>query len=95
MQMSDFALQSQNQGMGSSVNGNVWEFSLYKDADPALTEKILLALKEQRPISLTYNQWWSRPMAISTEYVIISAEFPEEAKAEAEKKKAEEAKKNK
>lgn len=80
MQVSNFGLQSQN-AANSTVNGNVWEFSLYNTADKALTDKILLALKEQRPISLTYNQWWSRPATIDTEYVVTSAEFPEEARA--------------
>lgn len=79
MQMSDFGLQSQNR-TNSTMDGNIWEFSLEPTAAKELTDKILLALKEQRPISLTYNQWWSRPATISTEYVIISAEFPEDVK---------------
>lgn len=79
MQVSDFALQSQNK-MNSTVNGNVWDFSLYKDASPELTDKILLALKTMQPISLTYTQWGSRPATIETEYVITAAEFPEELK---------------
>lgn len=78
MQISDFGLQSSNQ-LQSTVSGNVWEFSLEPTADKALTDKILLALKEQRPIALTYNQWWSRPATISTEYVITAADFPEDA----------------
>lgn len=80
MQINTFGLQSQNSA-NSTMQGNVWEFSLYEDADKALTDKILLSLKEQRPISLTYNQWWSRPATISTEYVITAAEFPEEVRA--------------
>jgi len=80
LQMSEFGLQSQNQ-VNSTVSGNVWEFSIpEKEATKELTDKILLALKEQRPISLTYYQYWSRPATISTEYVITAAEFPEDAR---------------
>ncbi len=80
MMQNQFDMSSQNKA-GSTMNGNVWEFSLYETASPALTDKILLAQKEQRPITLTYQQWYSRPATISTEYVITGAEFPEEAAA--------------
>lgn len=80
MQMSQFDMSSQNRS-GSTMNGNVWEFSLYENADKRLTDKILLAQKLQKPITLTYSQWYSRPATISTEYVITGAEFPEEAAA--------------
>lgn len=80
MQTAEFTLQSGNNRLGSSVSGNVWEFSLYKDAPKALTDKILLALKEQRQVILTYDQWWSRPATISTDYVVTAVEFPEEVK---------------
>lgn len=79
MQMSDFGLQSQNQPF-STVNGNVWEFSIDSTATPALTDKILQAMKEQRSITLTYHQYWSRPATICTEYVITGAEFPEDVR---------------
>ena len=63
------------------MNGNIWEFSLYENTDKTLTDKILLAQKLQKPITLTYQQWYSRPATISTEYVITGAEFPEEEAA--------------
>jgi hypothetical protein len=81
MQVSEFGLQSQNQAV-STVSGNVWEFSIpEKEATDELTEKILLALKQQRTISLTYYQYWSRPATISTDYVVTAAEFPEEVQS--------------
>jgi prepilin-type N-terminal cleavage/methylation domain-containing protein len=80
MQMSEFGLQSQNKSI-SSMNGNVWEFSLYDNADQALIDKIALAQKEQKIVTLSYQQWASRPATISTEYVITGVEFPGEETA--------------